>query len=317
MVALAVVLERRRAAAGRAGGRTAAEPCRHPARRCTTSASASASRLDASDGQAPTAGRVRRAAPGGAPSPWAPRCPANATRHRRPPWPGSPRWVMHWRSPSARCRPAHAARLPVVGLSTCAGFWKSFDQPDRLGLPPVPGWWWSPRVRSWRSPARWPPGPLRDSPWSCPPRPGATTRCPGSPFFVLVDGRIRPPHRRRGGQPVPPGRRDGAARRGRRPGFRDAGSRCRASPWASTGRRRELDNDRELLAAGIHPGDPSLYPARWRTSTGPVRPGAPAGPSRRPRPSAGRVERGNAAGPRHRGAAARRVRGAHLHPGLG
>ena len=70
-----------------------------------------------------------------------------------------------------------------------------------------------------------------------------------------------------------------------------AGSR-RASPTASTA-RAELDNDRELLAAGILPGDPSLYPtslddlygARRATADGCRRPTVrSAGPAERGRP---------------------------------
>jgi hypothetical protein len=82
---------------------------------------------------------------------------------------------------------------------------------------------------------------------------------PGSPFFALVDGRT--------------GRRigEGVAQH-----FSQVvelvrraqvdvqpfhlGSRSRASAEGLDGPARESANDRELLAAGIHPGHSSLYP---------------------------------------------------------
>ena len=113
---------------------------------------------------------------------------------------------------------------------------------------------------------------------------------PGSPFFVLVDGRIRPADRRRGGQPLPPGGRAGPAGRGRCPVVRTSGSRSRAYAEGLDGPARELANDRELMAAGILPGDPSLYPSSLADVYGPDRwPGARAGS--RPRPSRHRPRR--------------------------
>ena len=147
------------------------------------------------------------------------------------------------------------------GCATCAGFWQAFRTPGQLGL--------SPRTRLvvvTKGPELEIPGEVaahgrrRVCRWSCRPRPGATTRCPGSPFFVLVDGAS--------------GRRigEGVANHFRqvvelvRRAESDArvlavGSRSRGLADGLDGPERELDNDRELMAAGILPGDPSLYPA--------------------------------------------------------
>jgi hypothetical protein len=79
---------------------------------------------------------------------------------------------------------------------------------------------------------------------------------PGSPFFVLVDGRS---HRRVG---------EGVARQFTqvadlvRRARADAGTgdNGRAAMRGLGGQARESLNDRELIAAGIPPGHPSLYP---------------------------------------------------------
>lgn len=87
---------------------------------------------------------------------------------------------------------------------------------------------------------------------------------PGSPFFILVDGRGRRIGegvanqfsqivdlvRRADADTRPPG----AARGG------GGGSVSRAGALGLDGAEREAANDAELAAAGILPGDPSLYP---------------------------------------------------------
>ena len=96
---------------------------------------------------------------------------------------------------------------------------------------------------------------------------------PGSPFFVLVDGRS--------------GRRvgEGVANQFRQVAdlVRRAESDARTFTLANESRayangldgpERELDNDRELTAAGILPGDPSLYPSSLADVYGPTGPHA-------------------------------------------
>jgi hypothetical protein len=84
---------------------------------------------------------------------------------------------------------------------------------------------------------------------------------PGSPFFVLVDGRSG----RRIGEGVAHHfhqvaelvrRADADAR-----DFAVGTTTGRAFAEGLDGPERERANDRELLAAGILPGDPSLYPS--------------------------------------------------------
>ena len=92
---------------------------------------------------------------------------------------------------------------------------------------------------------------------------------PGSPFFVLVDG----PSGRRIGEGVANHfhqvaelvRRAEVDARSFAPG-----SRSRAYAEGLDGPARELANDRELMAAGILPGDPSLYPSSLADVYGPI-----------------------------------------------
>jgi len=146
------------------------------------------------------------------------------------------------------------------GCATCAGFWQAFRTPRQLGL--------SPRTRLvvvTKGPELEIPGEvgamaaeglsvvMSTEAWG-------DYEVPGSPFFVLVDGAS--------------GRRigEGVANHFRqvvelvRRAESDArslalGSRSRGLADGLDGPERELDNDRELMAAGIRPGDPSLYPA--------------------------------------------------------
>jgi hypothetical protein len=145
------------------------------------------------------------------------------------------------------------------GCSTCAGFWDALRQPDNLGLPDgirlvvvtkgpemeIPA---EVRARS---------GPglqviMSTEAWN-------DYEVPGSPFFALVDGqtgrRIGEGVAQQFSQVVELVRR---AQVDVQP-F-SLGSRSRATAEGLDGPARESANDRELLAAGIHPGHGSLYP---------------------------------------------------------
>jgi hypothetical protein len=145
------------------------------------------------------------------------------------------------------------------GCATCAGFWQSFQRPDDLGLPA--------RTRLVVVTK----GPDLEIPADVAARaaPGLTVimstdawteyEVPGSPFFVLVDGTTG----RRIGEGVANAFAQVAelvhrAEQDARP-F-GSGTRGRATAAGLDGPERERANDRELLAAGILPGDPSLYP---------------------------------------------------------
>ena len=112
------------------------------------------------------------------------------------------------------------------------------------------------------------PGSARASRWSCPPRPGGTTRFrvhPSSSSSTVsrVGGSAKgwPTSSAKssswsGGPSRTPGRSRRAAGAG---GHADG----------LDGPERELDNDRELITAGILPGDPSLYPSSLEAIYGP------------------------------------------------
>ncbi len=145
------------------------------------------------------------------------------------------------------------------GCSTCAGFWEALRRPDDVGLPD--------RIRLvvvTKGPEMEIPAEIRAKT-----SPGLQVimsteawgdyEVPGSPFFALVDGRTG---RRIGegvaqhfGQVVELVRR---AQVDLQP-F-SLRSRSRASADGLDGPARESANDKELLAAGIHPGHESLYP---------------------------------------------------------
>ena len=155
------------------------------------------------------------------------------------------------------------------GCTTCAGFWQAFRTPDQLGLPigtrlvvvtkgpelEIPA-----EVAA-QAPAGLPVVMSTDA-WG-------DYEVPGSPFFVLVDG--------------PSGRRigEGVANHFHqvvelvRRAQSDArvftlGSRSQGLLDGLDGPERELDNDRELIDAGILPGDPSLYPSSLDAVYGPA-----------------------------------------------
>jgi hypothetical protein len=81
---------------------------------------------------------------------------------------------------------------------------------------------------------------------------------PGSPFFVLVDG----PEGRRVGEGVA-NQLSQVAELVRRSTVDGTGpGPIRGATTHLSGPTREARNDAELMAAGIGPGDPSLYPER-------------------------------------------------------
>ena len=146
------------------------------------------------------------------------------------------------------------------GCATCSGFWQAFRTPDRLGLPvgtrlvvvtkgpemEIPA-----EVAA-QAPAGLPVVMSTDA-WS-------DYEVPGSPFFVLVDGasgrRIGEGVANHFHQVVELVRRAASDAR-----VFTVGSRSRGLVDGLDGPERELDNDRELIDAGILPGDPSLYPS--------------------------------------------------------
>lgn len=166
------------------------------------------------------------------------------------------------------------------GCATCAGFWRELRHPDRLGLPA--------RVRVVAVTK----GPDMEIPAEVASRASsglpvvmstgawADYEVPGSPFFVLVDGAS--------------GRRIGEGVANHIHQIVDLVRRAEvdARPFATTGAAatpgrayaaglngpaRERANDRELEAAGILPGDPSLYPTSLDDLYGPGADRKPAG----------------------------------------
>ena len=154
------------------------------------------------------------------------------------------------------------------GCSTCAGFWEDFSRPGHLGLPPHTRLVVVTKGPDMEIPAEVaahaPPGlsvVMSTEAWG-------DYEVPGSPFFVLIDSRS--------------GRRigEGLAHQFHQVAelVRRADADTREFHVGSTGRahaggldgpERELANDRELLAAGILPGDPSLYPSSLDELYGP------------------------------------------------
>ncbi len=146
------------------------------------------------------------------------------------------------------------------GCATCAGLWRALHQPDRLDLPAH-----TRLVVVTKGPDLEIPAEVAGQ---APPRLPVVMsteawgdyEVPGSPFFVLVDGRS--------------GRRIGEGVANHfsqvselvRRAEADAqpfglGSRGQATAGGLDGPERESANDLELMRAGVLPGDPSLYPA--------------------------------------------------------
>ena len=155
------------------------------------------------------------------------------------------------------------------GCATCAGFWSAFQTPDRLGL--------STRTRLvvvTKGPDMEIPGEVAaQAPAGLPvvmsTEAWGDYEVPGSPFFVLVDGetgvRIGEGVANHFHQVVELVQRAETDARA----F-SVGSRSRTFADGLDGPERELDNDRELLRAGILPGDPSLYPSSLDELYGPT-----------------------------------------------
>lgn len=146
------------------------------------------------------------------------------------------------------------------GCSTCANFWTALGRPDhRAQLPGDVRVVAVTKGPEWESPAavaaKAPPDVvvvMSTAAWS-------DYEVPGSPYFALVDGRTGT----RVGEGVANhwSQITDLVRRAKgdeRPaGVATAG---RARSLGLNGAERETLNDQELMAAGIFPGDPSLYP---------------------------------------------------------
>jgi hypothetical protein len=170
------------------------------------------------------------------------------------------------------------------GCVTCAEFWASLQDPVSSGFPP------DLRVVAVTK------GPEFEIPSEVARRAGGRIavvmsteswgdyEVPGSPFFVLIDGRAG----RRIGEGVA-NRADQIADLVRRawdeersPG--QSGSTSRAAAVGLDGKEREARNDQELQGVGILPGDPSLYPERHEdlfattSSPSPITGPSPASP---------------------------------------
>ena len=154
-----------------------------------------------------------------------------------------------------------------TGCSSCAGFWESFRDRSGLGLPDG-----ARLVAVTKGPDREIPGEV-----AALAAPGLAVvmsseawtdyEVPGSPFFVLVDGstgrRIGEGvanHFRQVAELVHRAQVDATAFAPGTRGLRDVGL---------DGPARESANDTELRAAGILPGDPSLYPTSLEDLYGP------------------------------------------------
>jgi hypothetical protein len=145
------------------------------------------------------------------------------------------------------------------GCATCAGFWEAFQRPGELGLPEGIR-----LVVVTKGPELEIPAEVQAKSQSRLPVIMSTEawgdyEVPGSPFFVLVDGKAG----RRIGEGVA-NHFSQVAELVRRAevDVRAFGlaSRSRAFADGLDGPARESANDDELLAAGIHPGHQSLYP---------------------------------------------------------
>lgn len=142
------------------------------------------------------------------------------------------------------------------GCSTCASFWRDFRNPDRLGLPLGMRLVIVTKGQEDESPSAvaemapgWATTVMSSQAW-------LDHEVPVSPYFLLVDG--------------PTGRviGEGAATSWRQ--VRDLMTQALDDMTITAGIAptavddevsREVRADRELMAAGIYPGDPSLYPA--------------------------------------------------------
>jgi len=158
------------------------------------------------------------------------------------------------------------------GCATCAAFWKAFEDPRRTGLPADVR-----LVVVTKGPEMEIPGAVRALA-----RPGLAVvmsteawgdyEVPGSPFFVLVDGttgrRVGEGVAHRFEQVTELVRRARVDARSFEMAVRDGSGHPDGPDGREGGHggvgldgpRREAANDQVLAAAGILPGDPSLYP---------------------------------------------------------
>ncbi|MBV8463878.1 MAG: hypothetical protein JO368_11320 [Acidimicrobiales bacterium] len=156
------------------------------------------------------------------------------------------------------------------GCGTCGAFWSAFRHPERSGFPADTRLVLVTKGPEFESPASVtslaPPGlavVMSSEAWT-------DYEVPGSPFFVLVDGRSG----RRIGEGVANQlsqvaelvRRAVLDARHSRDSEETAGN---PRPTGLDGPERERANDRELLSAGVLPGDPSLYPTSLADLYGP------------------------------------------------
>ncbi len=154
-----------------------------------------------------------------------------------------------------------------TGCASCAGFWETFRRPEGLDLPAG-----ARLVVVTKGPEREIPGEV-----AALAAPGLSVlmssdawteyEVPGSPFFVLVDGTAG----RRVGEGVA-NHFSQVAELVRRAEVDAAAFGLDTRPGHDVGLdgpARESANDRELLDAGIKPGDPSLYPSSPEDLYGP------------------------------------------------
>lgn len=156
----------------------------------------------------------------------------------------------------------------TTGCSSCAGFWETFRRSGTTGLPygtrlvvvtKGPDREIAAEVAALAPPDL--PVVMSGEAWD-------DYEVPGSPFFVLVDGRSG----RRVGEGVANGFAqvaDLVRRAETELGESRAGGRVPGGAIGIDGPAREAANDRELRAAGILPGDPSLYPRKLEDLYGP------------------------------------------------
>jgi hypothetical protein len=165
------------------------------------------------------------------------------------------------------------------GCATCAGFWRAFQTHDQLGFPAH-----TRLVVVTKGPEMEIPGEVAaQAPGGLPvvmsTEAWGDYEVPGSPFFVLIDGasgrRVGEGVANHIQQVVELVRRAESDTRS----F-SLGSRSRSYADGLDGPERELDNDRELIRAGVMPGDPSLYPSSLDALYGPT--GAPLRRQREP-----------------------------------
>lgn len=140
------------------------------------------------------------------------------------------------------------------GCGTCGEFWRAFREPASLGLPAG-----TRLVVVTKSPAEESVSRLRqlapsDVPVVLSTEAWQSYGVPVTPYFMHVDG--------------PTGQIVGQGTGGTWPQVRSLLRQATADDRHNDGDRRttvaevEAEVDRRLLAAGIHPGDPSLYPSR-------------------------------------------------------